>query len=143
MTSLRSTVTIEASADDVWAVVASSDELPSWFASVDSCSVEGDMRLCTLKRGGRVLERVVNVDDALRRFQYSVVEGLPVSNHLGTIDVIETGARQCLVVYSTEAEPDPVAVGISQAVAGALADLKVLVEQRVGSAPRQPADQTG
>jgi len=68
------------------------------------------MRHVEFAVGYSLEEEIVTSDDALRRFQYRIVESNigsskgPVSNlidHLATVDVIEGGAGS-LVIYSTD-----------------------------------------
>ena len=128
MSSLRNEIRVGAPVDAVWALVSDSRSIARWFPSIATCTVDGNVRVCTLKRGGEVREQIVNVDHAIRRFQYRILEGIPVDRHLGTVDVIEIGADDSLVVYSTEAEPDGVGDAIGAAVRTALADLKSVLE---------------
>jgi hypothetical protein len=128
MVSLRSHRQIAAPAARVWAVVGDSEAIPTWFHSIAECTIAADVRTCRLARGGVVRERIVTHDDLLRRFQYSIVEGIPVTSHLGTIDVLPIGTGASLVVYSTDAQPDAVGSQIGVAVERALDDLVSLFE---------------
>jgi hypothetical protein len=72
------------------------------------------------------VEEIITLDEKIRRIQYSVREGLPVVNHLGTVDVIEAGRERCLVVYSTDVTPDSIATAIGSAIS---ASIQVLGER--------------
>jgi uncharacterized membrane protein len=126
--SLRSHREVEASADRVWALVSDPEALPTWFHSIATCTVAEDVRSCALVRGGEVRERIVTQDDELMRFQYSIIEGIPVTSHLGTIDVIGLSPTTSLVVYSTDAEPPAVGTQIGTAVEQALDDLVLVFD---------------
>jgi hypothetical protein len=102
--------------------------LPTWFTSVESARVDGDLRHLMLKRGGEVTERLLTVDDELHRFRYSVQSGLPLEAHLGTVDVIDVGPGQSLVVYAADLEPADAAPGFDRSIKGALVSLKELLE---------------
>jgi uncharacterized membrane protein len=128
MVSLRSHRKIAAPVDRIWSFVGDSEALPTWFRSIASCAVSGDLRVCQLARGGEVRERIVTRDEQLRRFQYSITEGIPVTSHLGSIDVLDVGPGASVVVYSTDAEPDTVGAQIGAAVERALDDLVALFE---------------
>src|SRR5260370_34020075 len=98
MASLREHIWLAASADVVWKTVGDPLSLQKWVPSVLTNSMEGRLRTLVLKRGGTVVEEILNVDDRKRRIQYSVRAGLSVDHHLGTVDVIEAGTDRCLVM---------------------------------------------
>ena len=83
--------------------------ISTWFPGIEQSSAFGSTRSCTLAGGMQLEEDIVNVDDALRRFQYRITAGMPVEHHLGTVDVLEDGEGHSLVVYSTEVTPDAIA----------------------------------
>ncbi|MCW2756391.1 MAG: hypothetical protein JWO46_137 [Nocardioidaceae bacterium] len=123
MVSVRSVAWIDASGAEVWALVRDSERLPEWVSGVASCRVDGDRRVCVLSTGAELEERVVTLDDELRRLEYEVLAGLPADEHRGTVDVIEDGAERCLVVYSTWVEPARLARGLQRSTDGAVAGL--------------------
>jgi uncharacterized protein YndB with AHSA1/START domain len=128
MASLRSHIEVNAPAERTWAIVRDPEALPKWFASIRQASVNSGVRVVELVRGGVVRERLVNVDDRLRRLQYAIEAGIAVESHVATVDVIELSPDSCLVVYSTEAKPDDVAQQIAGSVDAALAGLKAVAE---------------
>jgi carbon monoxide dehydrogenase subunit G len=105
MATLRYDARIAKSPDEVWALVADSSRLADWFDGIDSVVVDDENRTLQLSMGITLVERIVTVDPALRRFQYSIIEGIPVTGHLGTVDVLEDG-NGSRVVYSTECSDD-------------------------------------
>jgi hypothetical protein len=128
MASVRRHAFIERDADDVWGMLCDPAQLPTWFRTVESARVVDDLRHLTLKRGGEVTERLLTVDDELRRFRYGVESGLPVESHLGTVDVIAVGPGRSLVVYAADVEPHGAASGFDRSIEGALVCLKELLE---------------
>lgn len=128
MASVRRHAFIERDANEVWRVLCDPGLLPTWFTSVASARVVGDLRHLTLTRGGEVTERLFTVNDELRRFRYGVETGLPLDAHLGVIDVIEVEPGQSLVVYAADVEPAEAAPGFDTSIQGALVCLKALLE---------------
>jgi len=118
----------------VWDLVSDSSRIVEWFPGMEQVTVEGSTRTITLRSGLPLIEEVVNVDHRLRRFQYRIVGPLPVSFHLGTIDVLDDPVG-CLVVYSTEISPDPMGFVIDGATAAALAELQAVAEATVTAIP--------
>ena len=130
MASLRSHLIIDCPADEVWAVVSDAGSISTWFPAVLESSAEGDKRHCELDGGIPLEEEIVTNDAELRRFQYRIVGGgVPVSSHLGTVDVLDQD-NSSLVIYSTEVTPDQVAGTLGPAIEDGLRGLKEHCESR-------------
>lgn len=129
MATLRTEVTIDKPADEVWAVVSDAGNISAWFPIVQTSSASGEDRHCELEGGVPLDEKIITNDPGLRRFQYRIVGGLPVESHLGTVDVIEQGDAS-LVVYSTEVTPDEVAGTLGPAIEDGVRGLKQYCETR-------------
>ena len=85
-------------------------------------------RHCVLDGDVPLDEEIVTNDGELRRFQYRIVGGgVPVTSHLGTVDVIDQDGSS-LVVYSTEVTPDEVAGTLGPAIEDGLRGLKSYCE---------------
>ena len=148
MATLRSHARIQRSADDVWAVVARPERIREWFPGVVDATVADGVRTITLRTGMPLVEDIVTVDNHLRRFQYRVTGPMPVKYHLATVDVIDDDPAgeqtSCLLVYSTEIEPEPMAFVFDGAIADAVATLARMLDDgtlQPGETPR-PGDQT-
>ena len=127
MASLRHELRIDASADAVWDVVRRPESIPTWFPGIESCTVDGNVRVVTTAIGMEMPEEILTIDDTNRRFAYRITS--PIYRfHLGVIDVIELGHDDSLCVYSTTAEPDPLALLIAGGTVGALAEIKRIAE---------------
>lgn len=128
MATLRSHVRIHRSADEVWAVIADPTRIVEWFPGVTAATVADGVRTLTLASGLPVFEDIVTLDHRRRRFQYRITGPLPVRYHLGTMDVLEDGEPGCLLIYSTEISPDPMAFVLDGAIDAGLRRLAALVE---------------
>ena len=124
MATLRSSIVVQRSASDVWEVVRDAPKVSAWFPGIVESSGDLRKRTVVLAGGDALVEEIVTLDDDLRRFQYSAVDGdLPVLSHLGTIDVLELSADASIVVYSTEIEPAELAEAFRTAIDEAVAAL--------------------
>ena len=123
MGTIRRQVTINRSADDVWAVVGDPTTLDRWFPGIVECTVDGTARTITTATGLPIPEEIVTIDPIQRRFQYRVTASM-VRHHLGTIDVFDLGDECCLVSYATDCVPDVMALVIGGATGAALAELR-------------------
>ncbi len=118
---------IRRSAADVWALAGDAARLHEWFPGIASCTVEGTTRTIVTGAGIPMPEEILLCDNTQRRFQYRVASPL-FQYHRGSIDVIELGDQECLVVYTTDADPRPLALVVGGATAEALDCLQHLME---------------
>lgn len=123
MGTVRRHVFIAASAERVWELVGSPERLHEWFPVVAS-DVEGSTRWVALASGLRFEEEIVTLDHDLRRFQYRIINNPIIKSHLGTVDVIPDGPRRCVVVYSTDLDPEAMALMIGGAAGDGLERLR-------------------
>jgi carbon monoxide dehydrogenase subunit G len=133
MATIRREVRITAPAATVWDIVGDPGTIHQWFPGIVDSSVErtddGLIRTIVLGSGVPLPEEIVTIDPLLRRFQYRISGGL-FRHHLGTVDVIDLHDGTSLVVYSTDAEPDVMALVIGGAAGAALGELKRQIEGR-------------
>jgi carbon monoxide dehydrogenase subunit G len=131
MATLRSDVTIDRPAEEVWSVVSDAGRISEWFPAILTSSANGNGRSCELQGGIPLEEEIVTNDPALRRFQYRIVGGgVPADSHLGTVDVLSLDDRRSLVVYSTDITPDELAGTMGPAIDGGVLGLKEYCESR-------------
>ena len=123
MATIRSHARVHRSADDVWKIVGDPTRIVEWFPGVTEATVEGNNRMLMLKAGLPVHEEIVTLDHRMRRFQYRITGPLPVKYHLGTMDVIEDGEPGCLLMYSTEISPDPMAFVLDGVISEGIGNL--------------------
>ena len=123
MGTVRRHAFVECNADKVWSFVGAPERLHEWFP-ITECRVEGNKRLITLAAGIVFEEDIVTLDHDLRRFQYKIVNNSLIKFHLGTVDVIPDGDKRCLVVYSTDMEPEVLALPIAGAASLGLEKVK-------------------
>ena len=93
-------ITIEASADAVWAKIRNFDALKDWHPAVaespaDKGNEVGSVRSLKLKGGGALVESLERYDDAKKLYSYRAKDGgaLPVTNYTSTISVKADGGK--------------------------------------------------
>jgi carbon monoxide dehydrogenase subunit G len=93
-------VTIEASADKVWALIKDFDALSKWHPAVekspaDKANAEGSVRQLALKGGGSLTETLESHNAEAKKYSYRAKDGgaLPVTNYTSTIQVKADGAK--------------------------------------------------
>ena len=127
MATIRRELRVDRPADDVWALVGDPARIHEWFPGMVASSVEGTTRTITTASGFEMPEEILTIDAVQRRFRYRITSPI-VQDHLGVIDVFDLGDRTSLVAYSTDAEPDAMALMIGGATGAALAELRDQLE---------------
>jgi hypothetical protein len=113
---------LTASADTAWAAVGDFNGVDKIFPDLDSLVIEGDDRILGMF-GMTIRERLLERDDAARRLVYSVIDGVPLESHKGTITVEESGSGS-KVTWAFEVAPDEMLDIFSATYTGALEALK-------------------
>jgi len=95
-----------------WEAIGKFGRLDVWFPSIATCRVEGDgvgaHRYMTLRRGGDITDRVVDIDPARRRLTYQRIRSpFPVTSYRGTVEVFESFDSLAVVVWTIDFESDP------------------------------------
>jgi carbon monoxide dehydrogenase subunit G len=92
-------ITIEASADAVWARIRNFDALKDWHPAVaespaDKGNAEGSVRSLKLKGGGALIETLESHNEAQKKYSWRAKDGgaLPVTNYTSTLSVTAAGA---------------------------------------------------
>lgn len=135
MASLRREVRIARPADEVWAVIGDPATIHEWFPGMEHTTVDGTTRVITTSSGLPMPEEIVTLDHLQRRFQYRLVAPM-VQHHLGTIDVVDLDDGTSLVVYSTDAVPDTMALVIGGSTGAALHELRRQLENHPDATSR-------
>lgn len=102
MATMRFQARINRPVNEVWKAISVPDEIVNWFPGMLSCKTQNNVRRVTGKNGETITEIndiIITNDDHLRRFQYHVDQ---VDGHLATVDVLEIGTNDVLVIYSVE-----------------------------------------
>ena len=134
MGTVRRQVRIARAADDVWAVLGDPVTIAQWFPGIVDAKVDGTTRTIATASGITMPEEIITNDAIQRRFQYRLTAGF-VHHHTGTIDVFDLGDGSSLVAYSTDCEPDAMALIIGGATGNALGELKRQLERPTTGSP--------
>ena len=114
--SVLSSVTIAkkmtVSSDRAWDAISKFGRLDVWFPTIATCTVEGEgvgaRRNMTLKRGGEITDRIVEINTAKRRLTYQRIKSpFPVTSYKGTVEVFESVDSRAIVVWTVDFESEP------------------------------------
>jgi len=102
------TKVVDASADDVWAILREMDDIDKYSSGISKIvwtgnKGEGGERVCYPPKGqeGFFKETIVAFDDVNRTYSYSVVEGIPVKGMVNTYRVVDLGYQKSMIVWSS------------------------------------------
>jgi carbon monoxide dehydrogenase subunit G len=122
-----SEIDIARSADDVWAVVGDFGGLAKWMPGIESCTLDGDVRMLEMT-GMKIGERLVRRDDAARVLVYGIASGpAPVDHHEATITVTPAGS-DAHVTWAVDVEPTTMLALFEQIYQQSLDALKAHLE---------------
>ena len=83
-------VDVAAPPDTAWALAGDPARVGEWFTAVAECEVVGDERRVTMGNGAKLVERLVDRDEAGREYSYVVESGIPgLTSHRATVRVVE------------------------------------------------------
>ena len=108
--SVSRSVTIDASAEEVWNVMGDFCDLDDWHPAFVGCqlkAIDGGLhRILTMDGGGAFVEKLVASEPGLS-YTYSIVEGpLPLERYTGTMSI--TPGQPVEVTWSSRFKsPDP------------------------------------
>lgn len=131
MAVIEKTIEIDASPDDVWAVVGDVGAIASWLPAIAQSSSSGGTRHCTMENGGALYEEITLRDDEARRYEYRIIDSpMPLEHHLASMSV-EGSNGGSRVTWTTEVAPDELAGAMEPILDDGLQALKAHIEGAV------------
>lgn len=111
---------LDASPDEVWAVIGPFGALADWHPMIERCEldeIEGDTyRVLTTVDGGRLLEQLL--ETGRHHYTYRIAESpLPVDDYRATLSVVPERDGGCHVYWGSTFEPtDPSADNVIEGI---------------------------
>jgi len=114
MATIRKTMTVNADAAAVWDVYRDIGSLHTRLVPgfVTNTVLEEGSRVVTFGNGMTVRERIVSLDDDLRRLVYSATGGR-ATHHNASVQVFDEGAGRSRVEWVVDLLPDEVSPGVA------------------------------
>ena len=101
-------VDVAVPASAAWGLVGDPGRVHEWFGPVASTTIVGDGRHAVMGNGAELVERLVDRDDAARRYSYTVLAGIPgLTSHRATISVDEIPSGSPVSWRQTATPVDP------------------------------------
>jgi hypothetical protein len=129
MPRLHNSIPINATADEVWAVVGDLESTPQWIPGITSAAVDGERRVCRTADGNEIRERIFDYSAEGRTWSYEQSQvPLPIEGSRGTVRV-RPNERGAHVEWEAEFEaPDEVAAMVDGHYKQTLESLRRRVE---------------
>ncbi len=104
MLEVKRQLEVPASPEEVWAVIGDFGQIAEWHPACSASSsetVHGEVRrTIVVGDGGRLVERLEELDDTAHTYSYSILEGpLPVKDYLSKLSV-EADGEGSLILWS-------------------------------------------
>jgi len=118
---IRREFTVDCSPDEAWDALRDVGSLPTRLVGgfVTDCELDDGVRTVTFANGMTVQERIVSVDDELRRLAYSATGGRATHHH-AVVEVHGAGDATTLV-WSVDLLPDEMGPAIAAMMDAAVA----------------------
>lgn len=116
MADVDMSVTLNASAEQVWNAIGRFNSLPDWHPAIAKSEEnrEGGKTVwhLSLRGGGAIVEELERSDDRLRAYSYKIVDGpIPVAKYRAELSVADEGPGRCRVRWQSTFEPKGAAEG--------------------------------
>ena len=137
MASIHKEILVDASLEEVWAAIRNVGDIHTRLAQqfVADTRLDGDSRLVTFANGATIRERIVAVDDRLRRLAYAVVDWR-TTHHNASLQVFTAGRSRCRIVWIADLLPDDLAGLVDGMMDQACAAMKRTLEADHGENER-------
>lgn len=113
---------------EIWKVVGNVTRA-DWVPSVNTISLQDDIRSFVMEGVGEVQEKILLCDDENHRLQYSAIKTPSgIEYHLATIQLTKAGAN-CLFSWTTEIQPDEYAPIVEQGMKISFECLRAVLAQ--------------
>lgn len=132
--------TIPAPADAVWSDLRSFEGIERFMGMIERSEVHGSgvgaTRVLTTHDGGRLVEKLEELDDDARKLVYTIEEApMPFENYRSTMQVVGAGSGSSTVTWSCTFDAAPDAAGELEATMrgvceGGLEGLEALYAKR-------------
>ncbi len=118
--------------DAAWALAGDPARVSEWFTAAVECVVIGDERRVTLGNGAKLVERLVDRDEAGREYSYAVESGIPgLTSHRATVRVTPAAGGSRVTwrqVATSEVEGYDIESRLSGVMTAGLENLRAVLE---------------
>ncbi len=105
MPTIHKVIDIDATADAAWAKLSDTPNIASLISFMETSEQDDDVRVCSIEGGGKLVEKIVEIDQDLKRVAYSITESpLSMEYHAASMQIVPN-SRKCQFVWTTDVQP--------------------------------------
>ncbi len=125
MATITKNISVKAAPETVWSALTDIGNVHRRLASgfVIDTQMENGERIVTFANGFVVRERIVSLDDSIRRIAYSAVGG-QLAHHNASFQVVSDGTGGTVLIWITDLLPDEMAETIGAMIEGGAEAIK-------------------
>jgi len=121
MATIYGSVTVNLSAEELWAKVADVGQISELLDVIHESAVSGDTRSCKLADGGQLSETIVGIDEEHHRVAYTITDSpFPLEFHAASMQVVDEGNGKSTLLWITDVKPDAMVDGLGPMIMGEL-----------------------
>jgi hypothetical protein len=131
MASIHEQLAVEVGSEEALAALRLVAEPHKLFSPVlADAKLDGDTRTVRFANGMVVQERILEVNDQLRRVAYTALNAPGMTYHHASMEVLDAGPGRCLFVWITDFLPPGIASNIAPLIEQGAKALKANLEAR-------------
>lgn len=128
MATVQKVIDINASANDVWNKIANIGSVSDIIGFITESEYDGDVRVCKMADGGVLEEKIISIDDSLRRVAYSIINSpLDLEFHSASMQVVSKD-KGATMVWTTDLKPDALAQQFDSVLEEAVPGMRTALE---------------
>ena len=128
MATVQKVIDVEASVEDVWDKIANVGSISDLVGFVTESQLDGDIRVCKMGDGGILEEKIISIDNALRRVSYCIINSpLDLEFHSASMQAVPKG-KGASMIWITDLKPDSMAEQFDSIFEEAVPSIKSALE---------------
>ena len=109
MATVQKVIDVEASVEDVWSKIANVGAISDFVDFITESQMDGDTRVCKMADGGVLEEKIISIDNSLRRVSYRITNSpLDLEFHFASMQVAPK-VNNASMIWVTDLKPDSMA----------------------------------
>jgi hypothetical protein len=130
MSSIHHQLMVDVPAETAWAALRLVGQAHRLFAPVlADGQLDGDLRTVRFANGMVVKERILDINDDVRRVAYTVTDGPGMSYHHASMQILDAGPARCLFVWTTDFLPPEIGGNLTPLIEQGSKALKANLER--------------
>ncbi|MDC3302082.1 SRPBCC family protein [Gammaproteobacteria bacterium] len=125
---LKEEVLFNCSAEALWEILSDVSR-SDWVPSIESISLDDNLRSFDMEGIGSVTEKILLNDDENMTLQYSAIKTpSKIDHHLATMKISSAGQNQSTLLWTTEIDPEIFADGVHHGMLISIEGIKKVIE---------------